>query len=403
MTRLPPAMQPLWPAAKITHRAATRSVGRITRAAGRGGERAVPHSANATSAESVAAEPTHVRLHPGARGATIRRDAADGSPTGLKFWDEVRDLDVATRSVLEVENGRLIGDYAATVTPEGRLDMQTSPYFGIRAWNEHPIYLRPKLPEYDHINGTVLSLASPASGRNYYHSIMDALPRWGVLQEILPEIRPDRIVISHQTAWDRQLVAMMGLDEFELIEPTKHLSIRAERLLVPSLDNTRNLAPPWITRWLRSALPPSGATGMPTRLYVTRGTKPNSRRLTHEPALLPELEKLGFVRFDPGTATVQEQIDHFAAAEVVVAPHGAGLVNLNFAPEGVRVLELFAPRYLDPGYWSITDNIAESKYRYLVADPVEQDRPVRLMNRVQRDIDLLPTTVLAAVEELLAL
>lgn len=362
----------------------------------------MPRTASPSSAETARHEPDAVRVHVGGPATHVRRPVPAGRPAGLRFWDEVRDLDVPARFVLEVADGHLVGEYAATVTPGGVLDLQTSPYFGIRGWREHPIYLRPRLPAPQQLAGTTLSLASPASGRNYYHSIMDTLPRWGLLQEAMPGVRPDRIVISHRTRWDQQLVAMLGLDQIELVEPVKHLSLRAERLLVPSLDNQQTLAPPWITSWLRTALPPRDVQGRPRRIYVTRGDVPQTRRLVREAELLPHLERLGFVRFDPGAVSVQEQIDHFAAAEVVVAPHGAGLVNLNFAPEGVRVLELFAPRYLNPGYWSITDNIPDSVYRYLVAEPVEPDRPERRMNRVQNDIDLSPQSVLAAVEELLA-
>lgn len=403
MTRLPPALQPLWPAAKVTHRAATRTVGRITRTTGLGGDRAVPASAATFSAQSAAAEPDNVRLHLGGPAEELRRNVPQGMPGGMRFWDDVRDIDVPARFVLEVEHGWLVGDYAATITPGGMLDLQTSPYFGIRSWQEHPVYLRTRLPEPEVVHGTVLSLASHASGRNYYHSIMDTLPRWGVLHETMPGTRPDRIVVSHRSRWDRELLSILGLDDFELIEPSKHLGIRPERLLVPCLNNQQTLAPRWITQWLRTALPARGVRGRPKRLYVTRGDVPNTRRLVSEPKLMPALERLGFTRFDPGAVSVQEQIDHFAAAEVIVAPHGAGLVNLNFAPEGVRVLELFAPRYLNPGYWAITDNVADSMYRYLVADPVEPDRPERRMQGVQNDIGLSPEAVLGAVEELLAL
>ncbi|MGJ9412766.1 glycosyltransferase family 61 protein [Aeromicrobium sp. CF4.19] len=402
MTRLPPALQPLWPAAKVVHRAATRSVGRATRSTGVGGDRAVPRTALPDSRATTAAEPDHVRIHVGAPAQALQRPAAEGGPVPLTVWDEASSVEVPERFVLAVDHGRLIGDYAATVTPGGILDLQTSPYFGIRGWHEHPIYLRSRLPETTHLPGTTASLASPASTRNYYHSLMDALPRWAVLTEALPDARPDHVVVSHRTRWDAQLASLVGLDRFHLVEPEKHLAVDTDRLLVPSLNNVRNLAPRWITDWLRRTLPPRDVTGRPRRLYVTRGSAPRSRRLVHEPDLCPQLERMGFTRFDPGAVTVQEQIDHFAAAEVVVGVHGAGLANLNFAPEGVRVLELFAPRYVDPGYWAITSNITDSTYRYLVADPAEPGRPQRRMNRVQDDVDLPADRVLGAVEELLA-
>lgn len=402
MLRIPRVLQPLWPAAKVTHRAATRAMGRVTRSTGVGGDLAVPRGATTSSAKTAAAEPEHVRLHLSGPSEILRRPVPTGRPGGFRFWDDVRDLDTPSRFVLEVEGGHLVGTYGATITPGGLLDHQTSPYFGTRGWREHPIFLRPRLPEPEHVPGTVLSLASHESSRNYYHTLMDALPRWGVLQEALPGTKPDRIVVSHLTRWDRQLLAMTGLDAFELIEPIKHLSVTADRLLVPCVNNQETLAPRWITDWLRTALPPRDVGGRPKRLYITRGDVPRTRRLVREAELLPSLEKLGFMRFDPGAVTVQEQIDAFAAAEVVVGPHGAGLVNLNFASPGIKVLELFAPRYLNPGYWAITDNVPDSVYRYLVADPVELDRPERRMTRIQADIDCSPQSVLDALEELLA-
>ncbi|WP_375000991.1 DUF563 domain-containing protein [Aeromicrobium sp. CTD01-1L150] len=402
MTRLPAALQPLWPAAKVTHRAATRSVGRLTRASGAGGDRAVPRSASPTSRTTAASEPGAVRLHEAGPAERRRRKVPVGDPAGLRLWEEVADHEVPERAVLEVEDGRLVGDYAATVTPGGVLDLQSSPYFGIRDWREHPIYLRPRLPQERRLPATTVSLASPASTRNYYHSLMDALPRWGILQEAMPGMRPDRIVVSHRTRWDAQLVAMLGLDDVELVEPVKDLCLRAERLLVPSLTNTTNLAPRWTTDWLRRMLPPRSTAGRPGRLYVTRGTAPHTRRLVTEHQVWPGLERRGFTRIDPGTLSVQDQIDHFAAADVVVGVHGAGLVNLVFAPPGVRVLELFSPRYVDPGYWAITSNVEDSHYRYLTSVPGEPQRPRRRMNRVQEDVDIDARRILAAVDELIA-
>lgn len=402
MTRLPPALMPLWPAAKRVHRAATRVVGVAARAVGDGGPRSVPTRISTASRATAAAEPDHVRVHETGEALDVVRDVPTGRPGGLRFWEDVRTLRRPPRSVLEVLDGRLVGEAAATLTPSGTLDLETSPYFGIRRPTEHPVHLQLRLPEPEHVAGTVLSLASHASGRNYYHSLMDALPRWGLFQELFPGVRPDRVVVGHASRWDGQLVAMTGLDRFPLVQPTSRLHLRADRLLVPTLDNHTTLAPPWVTHWLRANLPARDVTDRPRRLYVTRGDRPHTRRYVQEQALLEHLVPQGFVRFDPGAASVQEQIDHFAAAEVVVAPHGAGLVNLSFAPEGVKVLELFAPRYLNPGYWAITDNIPGSTYRYLVAEPVEPNRPERDMNRVQADVDIPVAVVLDALEELLS-
>ena len=100
---------------------------------------------------------------------------------------------------------------------------------------------------------------------------------------------------------------------------------------------------------------------------------------------------------DPGALGVQEQIDLFAGAEVVVAPHGAALANLVFCPPGVRVLELFHPRYVNPCYWAIADNPG-ADYRYLVCG--RDGRPAGSpMHGVLSDILAPPAAFTRALDE----
>ena len=401
MTRLPPALRPLWPAARNVHRVASRAGRHVGRLTAGSSPQAVPTQATLTSRETAAAEPDHVRFHLLPPRPTPPRENPIGGPGPLAFWTEVNVAPSDERYVLEVAAGRLVGEFAATVTPGGRLDVETSPYWG-RDWREHPIFIRPRLPETSVVDGTVLSMASAGSSRNFYHSLLDALPRWGLATEAFPGLKPDAIVIGHTSPWDRQLVSLLGLDDYTLITPTP-TTIQANRLIVPSMGNSEALTPRWITEWLRAALPPRDVRDRPRRIFVSRGNRPRTRRYVQEQALLEQLRPLGFASFDPGAHSVQDQIDTFAAAEVVVAPHGAGLANLNFSPAGVRVLELFAPTYINPAFWTITTNIADSHYRYLTGEPADLDRPARKMLGVQHDVDIPATRVLEAIEELLAL
>ena len=402
MSRLPTALQPAWPLVKRAHRLSTRAVGAVTRhARPLAGDRAVPRLGTERATETVAREPEDVRLHPGHDAERLRRPMPHGSPEDHWVFDTWADFEVASTFTLEIDHGLVVGDYAATITPGGVLDYETSPYFGVSGWHEHPIYLRPRLPVPTELDGSMVSLATRGSQANYYHFLMDVLPRWGVFRECLPGVMPDRFFVNRRTGYQQQLLAMIGLGDVVVVEPTKHSAVRAERLLVPSIPNPELIAPTWTTSWLREQLPPSGASGLPTRLYVTRGSARNSRRLVNEAAVMPLLQAHGFVMFDPGAHTVQDQIDHFAAAEVIVAPHGAALSNLNFCSPGVRVLELFAPRYVNPCYWAIASNIPEARYRYLVCGP--DARPAgSAMDGVLTDIAVDLVALARALEELLA-
>ena len=253
--------------------------------------------------------------------------------------------------------------------------------------------------------GTVLALASRATGHNYYHFLIDALPRLGIAEQAAPGIVEETgtFLVDQATRYQRELLALLGLEHKRLVAPRRRLALRAERLAVLSLPNSSTVVSPSTTRWLREALPPVRTTGLPELLYVTRGSTPHTRRVVREQELSDRLRRRGFTVIDPGSLSVREQIDHFAAARVVVAPHGAALTNLSFSRPGVRLLELFAPTYLNPGYWSIVANIEDARYRYLVASSSSRSAtPEAPQLGVMDDIDVDPADVEDALDELLS-
>jgi capsular polysaccharide biosynthesis protein len=303
--------------------------------------------------------------------------------------------------VLDVRNGLLVGDYAATVAPGGVLDYETSGYFGISGWREHPIFLRPALPRVEHVDGSLVSLASPAGAVNYYHFVLDVLPRWGILQESLPGHVPDHVYVPRSTSYQQELLALVGLDLHDLVATEKDRAVSADHLLVPSHPNPEEIAPSWTVEWVRKQLPARHTDDKPRRLFVTRGSGPNTRRLVDEEVLWPQLERRDFVRVDPGTMSVRDQIDHFAAADVIVGLHGAALTNLVFAHPGARVLEIFPPGYVKQCFWAICDSIPDVVYHYLVGQGRGERGARRAMSGIQNDIVLDPATLDAAVSRLL--
>ena len=344
MTRLPNALQPAWPLFKRLHRFAALVMGILVRRTSRLlGERALPFRATLLSRDTAAREPDTVRIHPGGGAERIDRSPPAGDPENHWVFSELARFDVPARFTVEIDGGTVVGDYGASLTPARTLDYETSGYFAIAGWREHPIFLRPALPRVEHVDGTLVSLTSPGSARNYFHFLFDVLPRWGILQESLPGFVPDHLYVPTSASYQQQLLALAGLDGYDLMTSEKHRALSADHLLVPSMPNPEEIAPTWMVEWVRERLPAVRTHDKPRRLYVTRGSVPNTRCVVDEANLWPHLEQRGFVRIDPGTMSVRDQIDYFAAADVVVGPHGAALSNLVFVKPGVRVLELFAP------------------------------------------------------------
>ena len=399
---LPVRLRRWWPVFKRAHRLLTYVCGVVFRLISPAlGGRGVPRRASAHARDTAAAESDAVRIHPGVPGIDVPRRPTAGSPAGHWVFGEEQTASIPETFTLEVADGRLVGDFAATITPGGVLDHETSTYFGVSDWREHPVFLRPSLGEEVRVAGTVLSLTARGTTSNYYHFLYDALARYGVAEQCLDDLAPDAIVVPHQTRYQRELLELAGIDggAAQLIQPRRGQVVRAERLLVPSNPNWALQAPPAVVEWLRSRLPAKAATGRPRRIFITRGTVPTTRIYVEEQALMPALERLGFERIDPGTLSVQEQIDTFADAEAIVAPHGAGLTNVTFSPPGVRVLEMFPSTYVHRGLWAICQAIG-ADYRYLVAPGV--GGPQGPNAGIADDISIPVTTVLGAVEEMLA-
>lgn len=346
-------------------------------------------------------EPDAVRIHAGGRHEVVNRQAPVGDPEGHWVFSDARRHDVAARFTVEIDSGTVVGDYGANITPRGTLDFETSAYFGISGWREHPIFLRPMLPRIEYLRGTLASLTTRGGGNNYYHFLLDVLPRWGILKESLPGLVPDHLYVPCGTDYQRELLSLVGLNGYDIVAASKHRAVCADHVLAPSLPNPDEIAPSWTVDWVRAQLPPQHTDDKPSRIYVTRGSGPNTRRLVDEPSLWPLLERRGFIRIDPGTMSVRDQIDHFAAADVVVGLHGAALANLVFAKHGARVLEIFAPGYVKHCYWAICEGIPNVVYQYLVGEGAKRGAR-RRMDGIQNDILLGPEMLDAAVERLLA-
>jgi hypothetical protein len=88
--------------------------------------------------------------------------------------------------------------------------------------------------------------------------------------------------------------------------------------------------------------------GPPQGLHLDRGAGP--RRFADQAGLDRLLARRGLVRFVAHAGDLAGQVAAFAAAPVVLAAHGAGLVNLIHCPPGARVVEVLPTDYRKSTY-----------------------------------------------------
>jgi hypothetical protein len=79
-------------------------------------------------------------------------------------------------------------------------------------------------------------------------------------------------------------------------------------------------------------------------IYITRTGNLNGRHIENEKELLNILESYDFICVNPDQMSFKEQLNLFATAKIVVAPHGAALSHLVNFPANAKILELNSDR-----------------------------------------------------------
>jgi capsular polysaccharide biosynthesis protein len=365
VVRLPAPARPLFPYLKPAYVGATRLIAPAAQRLSRRRDALLPTGAVETLDE--AARRSGGQCFIAREAEVISRGMMTGLPAGLPLTDRGDGESVPAVRVATLPGARVLGPHRAVITGRGDLVQEVSRYFGTSRPREHPLFLNPYPPPPLSVPGRLGVLAARGDS-NYYHFLIDVLPRLGVLEQSPSVPRPAQWYVPTALPFHDQLLDRLGIAASQRVSATDHPHVRADELVVPGLPATTEKNPPWVVEWLRSRLLPGIAVDGPrTRIYVTRGASANNRAVRNEDAVQALLAEYGFVGVDPGSLSVDEQIRTFARAELIVAAHGAALANLVFCSPGTRVIELFPAGYLLPDYWRLASGVPGLSYRYLSA------------------------------------
>ena len=220
---------------------------------------------------------------------------------------------------------------------------------------------------------------------NHAHWLTAHLPKLALLREM--DLLADLVLPAERDARIDASLRRLG------IEPDRHPQLptgavlAADELLVVESDRFR----PELLRLARDALAPARAPGR--RLYVSRRSA-RGRRVLGEAELLGALEGLGFEAVEMERMGFDAQVEAMAGAEAVVAPHGAGLANMLFCPEGALIAEIADPAYPNPNFYAMAAGLG-LRYGRLVGRGVGDGHPL------DRDLTVDPDAVRTTVEAML--
>ena len=85
------------------------------------------------------------------------------------------------------------------------------------------------------------------------------------------------------------------------------------------------------------------------RIYAAR-TDTEARRIVNERELIGRLENMGFEILVGSQATIEDQVEAFVEAEIVVGKDGSNLTNVMYCQEGTAFVEILSEAFFDPLY-----------------------------------------------------
>jgi hypothetical protein len=207
---------------------------------------------------------------------------------------------------------------------------------------------------------------------NYAHWISDEVPALVAYRDhymesgcrlLLPKVAEGHFV--------NQTVRMLGIPEHRIERVTED-PIAVDTLYFLSYFNFARI-PDYAADAQRVLK--AGVTNLPEprsrRIFVSRPDS-HARRLLNEAAVLHALAKLDIQVVAPGMLSLEDQIRTFHAADAVVGPHGAGLVNCGFCEPGSALLELFSEYTTQSHFWVVA-SASKMRYGFVSGTSIDQD------------------------------
>ncbi len=235
------------------------------------------------------------------------------------------------------------------------------------------------------LRGRVILLGARGA-HNYYHWLLDIIPKLSALQTAGFAIcADDTFIVPHaKPAFACALLAQFGVMPTQIFE-TESVSpyLFAEQLVVPRLSNAMGYR---MGSWIPAALQQSILQQSPVdiqsglKIYVSRDVKAaTGRTIGNQLEVESFFSRCGFEIVFPERLSVVQQADLFARASVVAGPHGAGLSNLVYCAPGTKVIEFFG-EHMAPCYWAISALAGLEYYQHYCIDDHATDRQSLTVN-----------------------
>jgi capsular polysaccharide biosynthesis protein len=301
-------------------------------------------------------------------------------PSALIESESLRFPDLYAASL---PNARILGNEGNLILDD-RLVLDMSPHYGHGPY-DHMALTRRRLPRPQFLDVSALVLTG-IDARNHYHWLLDILPRYEVARR--SGLDWDCVIAADMTPVHRACFQRLDIDTGTLIAPRYGKQFVLREAIVGNFPSLRYSPSPFAVGFVRELFSDCMQTDqdLPSRIYISR-RKCAWRRIRNEAEVEQMLSDLGFKSVALEQLAFEEQVRLFANADLIVAPHGAGLANCAFCRPGTRLVEVFGKDYT-PGFFRRLAAICNLEYACMVEGNSRRAREDTLDLRQDMGIDV---------------
>ena len=213
----------------------------------------------------------------------------------------------------------------------------------LEAMRARGVVLRPRRLPGEHV------LIGGIGLKVFGHWLIDVLPKFGVLQAAGYDIDTlSYLVPAAMRGFGREFLRLLGIRPDQLVDydPAQE-SLLCDTLIIPTVLTDGARVSPMMRDATRLLLDRFAATsgplaqpGTPARLFFSRATVSQTRRLTNRDRIEALAAAAGFTVLAPETIPLLDQLRILAGARAIMGEYGSALHASIFAPRGTVICAL---------------------------------------------------------------
>jgi capsular polysaccharide biosynthesis protein len=190
--------------------------------------------------------------------------------------------------------------------------------------------------------------------QNYYHFLLEILPRLFVLKDKAPTLKI--IINKNIPLFVKEYIELFKFKEIVFInddEIAKVDNIIFSTYLSRGLAYNEKVIQE-MSNWLREKLLDNSIDNSPEKIFISRDNA-KYRKTVNEDEVFKFLQKKGFVKFNLDEPSIKAQANFFRNAKYIIGSHGAGFSNMIYSKNCKLVIDIIHEHHPQDCFYNLAN------------------------------------------------